>query len=93
LADKLKTLTQKGGNTDTIYKEENGLYKKARSLEKQHPDVTTIVKKFGRVHHHVDYSTFKPLVPKYNKDVIIENKTDDYGMYLVDKDVANLYEK
>ena len=61
LADKLKTLTQKGGNTDGIYAEKNGLYKKAKSLQKQHPNVAKITQKFGRVHHHVDYSQFKSL--------------------------------
>lgn len=91
LADKLKTLTQKGGNTDSIYKEENGLYKKARSLEKQHPDVTKIVQKFGRTHHQVDYSSFKQLTLQPKKDIIVEDKVNEYGMYLVDKDVSTLY--
>jgi hypothetical protein len=91
LADKLTTLTQKGGNTNTIYNEKNALYKKARSLEKQHPDVTKIVQKFGRVHHQVDYSGFKQLTLQYNKDIIIENKVNEYGMTLVNKDVSELY--
>lgn len=91
LADKLKTLTQKGGNTDGIYAEKDGLYKKARSLEKQHPDVTKIVTKFGRQHHQVDYSGFKKLQLKYIDDYKINDNVNDYGMQLVEKNVTDLY--
>jgi GT2 family glycosyltransferase len=91
LADKLKTLSQKGGNTDSIYAEENGLYKKARSLEKQHPDVTKITTKFGRVHHHVDYSLFKSIALIYKDDYVKQDIINEYGMTLVDKDVNLLY--
>lgn len=91
LADKLKTLTQKGGNTDGIYAEKDGLYKKARSLEKQHPDVTKIVTKFGRQHHQVDYSSFKKLTLEYIDNNVNINGVNEYGMMLVDKNVNELY--
>jgi hypothetical protein len=93
LADKLTTLTQKGGNTDTIYAEDNGLSKKANSLQKQHPDVATVVEKFGRVHHQVNYSKFKNLTLQYKDDVVTNKNINEYGMILVDKNVEDLYTK
>jgi hypothetical protein len=88
LADKLKTLTQKGGNTDSIYAEKDALYKKAKSLEDQHPDVTIITTKFGRTHHHVNYKPFKNLI--CNKIVNIDNIPNEYGMIFVDKNTSDL---
>lgn len=93
LADKLKTMTQKGGNTDSIYAEKDGLYKKARSLQKQHDDVTVITNKFGRVHHQVNYSGFKSLKLIYKDDIILENKVNEYGLILVDKNTDDLFDK
>lgn len=89
LADKLKTLTQKGGNTDSIYKEKDSMYKKAASLQEQHPDVTSIIKRFGRTHHYVNYTSFKDL--KLNRIVDVTKEPNNYGMILVDKDVSELY--
>lgn len=91
LADKLKTLTQKGGNTDTIYAEKDGLLLKTQSLVDQHGDVAKLINRFGRVHHHVDYSSFKNLTPEYKEHVVVEDVTNEYGMVLVDKDVSELY--
>lgn len=57
--NKAATLTSKGGNTDGIYKETDNRKEFAESLAKQHPDVARVSHKFGRWHHHVDYSSFK----------------------------------
>ena len=54
---KVTTMTMKGGNTEELYGE--GRLKFAESLVKQHPDVAKVTKKYGRWHHHVDYSGFK----------------------------------
>jgi hypothetical protein len=86
LANKQTTMAQEGGNTDTIYKAKNAHYLKAKSLQKQHPDVTTIAKRFNRIHHIVDYSGFKDieLIPK--KNLNLTSKSNNYGMRLVKKE-------
>lgn len=78
LANKLKTMSCKGGNTDTIYSGEDAHYQKALHLKEQHPKITKIVKKFTnakgqkRWHHDVDYTPFfgnepilKPNLPQF----------------------------
>jgi len=55
---KEQTGVLKGGNTDTIYKDDNGK-KKTQALIDAHPDVTKMTVKFGRYHHNVDYTPFK----------------------------------
>lgn len=91
LADKSKTLTQKGGNTDTIYNVENSMYLKAQSLVEQHPDVVKIVKRFGRDHHFVNYDGFKKLTPLFSIDPNLLVKDNfEYNMELVKKDNKDL---
>ncbi len=61
LAFKQTTMTMKGGNTDELYRQEagfDGRLEMARSLQRQHPDVTKVVRKWGRWQHSVDYSGF-----------------------------------
>jgi hypothetical protein len=89
-AEKLKTLTQKGGNTDTIYAVKDALLLKAQSLQEQHPDCAEITERFGRTHHYVNYKQFKKMKPTY-KDGVKETLTDDpyeYTMTLTDLDVS-----
>jgi len=90
LADKLKTLTQKGGNTDSIYSEKNALYKKAKSLADQHPDVAIIKERFGRTHHYVDYTPFKDNEPIFKKGIKLKEQVNNYGMKLVKKQSINI---
>ena len=79
LAEKMRTMHMKGGNTEELYAGD-GRLKMAQSLQEQHPDVTTITRKWGRWQHHVDYRGFKnnPLVlmPGYQPPEGI----DDFGM-------------
>ena len=51
-------------------------------LQREHPDVTKVVKRWGRVHHYVDYTPFKKnkLIKKDN--LTLENKINNYGMVL-----------
>jgi hypothetical protein len=83
LALKQTTMTMKGGNTDELYKGD-GRFDMAESLRLQHPDIVTIVQKWDRWQHCVDYSRFKKnklrLKPGTNLDEMPE--TDDYGMCL-----------
>lgn len=57
LAFKQTTMTMKGGNTDELYQEDGRLLM-AQSLQEQHPDIVTIVEKWGRPQHQVNYKPF-----------------------------------
>lgn len=85
LADKVATLTTKGGNTDSIYAVDNFSRLKSQSLADQHPDVATVIEKFGRTHHWVDYSPFKHLKKELKAGIEITNHFNNYGMILCDK--------
>ena len=62
-----KETTQKlrGGNSEAFYDHE-GTLPKSQMLADMHPDVARVVWRFGRWHHHVDYSRFKrmPLIKR-----------------------------
>ncbi len=55
---KVWTQTIGGGNTAEFYAKE-GTAPKSEMLKAVHPDVTRLVWKFNRHHHHVDYKRFK----------------------------------
>jgi hypothetical protein len=86
VANKVATLSQKGGNTDSVYAVKDALYLKAKSLADQHPDVAIIKKRFGRTHHYVDYSGFKDLELKFKPGVEakLSHRANNYGMRAVD---------
>jgi hypothetical protein len=77
---KLPTQTIRGGNTDALYKPE-GTLPKSQMIARLHPDVARVSWRFGRWHHHVDYSRFAG-----NKLVCvgidIPAGVDNYGMKL-----------
>jgi len=81
ICDKTSTMTMKGGNTDELYKED-GRLKMAESLQEQHPDVTTITRKWGRWQHHVNYKPFKQNKLIKRNDVQIPEGVNNYGMTL-----------
>lgn len=58
LCGKVTTQRMKGGNTKEFYDGE-GTLPKSQMLADLHPDVASVVWKFNRWHHHVDYSGFK----------------------------------
>ena len=97
LQGKLATQTLKGGNTEEFYHKEGSLDKslwrdgqlnpqgtvnKSQMLYDLHPDVTKLVWRYGRVHHHVSYDKFK------NNKLILKDsnmsldKYNNYGMLL-----------
>jgi hypothetical protein len=82
LAEKMPTMTMKGGNTDELYKN-NGRLQMAESLCKQHPDVTTIVQKWGRYQHQVDYRKFKFNTLRRKPGIAVPTGINNYGMKLV----------
>lgn len=93
LQQKMNTQKIKGGNTQEFYHAEgqikagsryaeNGTLAKSRMLTCVHPDVSRLVWKFGRWHHHVDYARFKR--QRLIKRAGAENhdSPNDYGMKL-----------
>ena len=80
LQEKMRTQMLKGGNTDELYK--GGTLDKSTMLYKIHPDVTRVVHKYGRWHHHVDYTKFKKnhLIRVQKLDNL--KSVDNYGMEL-----------
>lgn len=77
-----KTATQKikGGNTEAFYAHEGTLAKSQMQVQ-LHPDVSRLVHRFGRIHHHVDYSPFRHNM--LAKKPGVEIPPDGFGMKLV----------
>ena len=82
LGDKATTQTMGGGNTDTVYATTDHRREFAESLQRQHPDVVSVVWKFGRWHHEVDYSPFRNNSPKLREDITPTGAPNEYGMRL-----------
>jgi hypothetical protein len=72
----------KGGNTDDFYAIE-GTLAKSQMLADLHPDVASVVWRFNRWHHHVDYRPFKQnkLIRRPNLKIV--DRINNYGMELV----------
>lgn len=85
LANKKATMRMKGGNTDELYRQDgqfDGRLEMARSLQRQHPDVTKVVWKWGRWQHQVDYRPFAGNRLIRRRGVSVPGGVDDYGMRL-----------
>jgi hypothetical protein len=87
LATKLATMRMSGGNTDELY-QGDGRLEMARSLQRQHPDVTTIKKRWNRWQHLVDYRRFKVNKLRRKPGLILPDEPNNYGMRLVRTDSA-----
>tara|TARA_R110000787_G_C13365122_1_gene440364 strand:+ start:37 stop:1221 length:1185 start_codon:yes stop_codon:yes gene_type:complete len=85
LCGKVTTQRMKGGNTKEFYADE-GTLPKSQMLADLHPDVASVVWRFNRWHHHVNYKKFNisELIPKnvnydfkgeYNYNMKLELKT------------------
>jgi len=74
----------KGGNTDEVY-EDRDRFEFAESLRQQHPDVVTIVERYGRYHHDVDYTPFQKNQLRWRKGIHVEPGVNEYGMKLVEE--------
>lgn len=84
LAMKSQTMTQKGGNSDELYKGD-GRLQMAESLVEQHPDVTRVSWKWDRWQHHVDYSQFKANKLILRPAAVIKPGVDNFGMVLEER--------
>lgn len=78
---KITTQVIKGGNTAEFYSKE-GTMPKSAMLARMHPDIARVVWKFGRWHHHVDYTRFKKIRPVKKPGLEIGTSPDNYGMTL-----------
>tara|TARA_R100001440_G_C2504214_1_gene117022 strand:+ start:344 stop:1186 length:843 start_codon:yes stop_codon:yes gene_type:complete len=85
LIGKRATMSQKGGNTDSIYNEGDNRLAFAQSLANQHPDCVKVTKKFGRWHHQVNYKPFRfnALKRVKNYDKIVKKGVNNYDMKIV----------
>jgi len=83
---KMPTMKMKGGNTDQLYKQDvkfDGRLEMAKSLQRQHPDVCTISRKWGRWQHHVDYRPFKKNKLVRKKGLVLTDGVNNYGLELM----------
>lgn len=86
LCDKMRTMTLKGGNTDFLYQQNNkidGRLLMAQSLQRQHPEIVKIKRKWGRWQHVVDYSKFRNNKPILKDDLKIKDRFNNYGLELI----------
>ena len=83
LQNKLRTQILSGGNTEEFYAKE-GTLPKSQMLVDVYPQYSTLVYKFKRWHHHVDYTSFKNL-PILKEDFKKINAINEYGMKLVSR--------
>lgn len=78
---KQATMTMKGGNTDSLY-QENGRTLMAESLREQHPDVVTVITRWDRAQHFVNYAPFKRNQLRKREGLIVPTESNEYGMIL-----------
>lgn len=81
LQGKVTTQTIGGGNTAEFYAAD-GTMPKSKMQVAMHPDVSKLVWKFGRWHHHVDYRPFKNNALIRRDDLVVDKDVDNYGMEL-----------
>lgn len=83
LQNKMATQLMRGGNTEEVYGD--GTDKKSQMMVDTHPDVSRVVTKFGRIHHHVDYRGFKKNKLIKRDGLKIQKGVNNYGMSLIKK--------
>lgn len=82
LQNKAATQTIKGGNTAEFYEKE-GTLPKSQMLVDLHPDVSRLAFRYGRHHHHVDYSVFQKNQLVKKEGLVVPQGVNNYGMILV----------
>ena len=82
LAEKMATMTMKGGNSDELYRGD-GRLKMARALERMWPGVVEVKRRFRRPQHVVNWRKFDtPLKLKTEFEGVV-SEPDERGMKLV----------
>ncbi len=96
LQGKCATQSVSGGNTAEFYHAENadneefketgynteGTVNKSQMLVDMHPDVARLFWKYGRWHHHVDYTVFKNNTFNLRPGIVLPDESNNYGMVL-----------
>lgn len=84
LANKMPTMSMKGGNTEALYKldTDDGRLLMAQSLKEQHPDVVSIERRWNRWQHVVDYRRFRQNALRRRPGVVVPEGVDNFGMTL-----------
>jgi hypothetical protein len=80
---KLTTQSMTGGNTEAFYSAK-GTLPKSQMIVRSHPDVARVAWRFGRWHHHIDYSSFKNM-QLIRKDDYAIPETNPYAMVKVER--------
>lgn len=85
LQGKVTTQRMGGGNHRDFYEVE-GTLAKSKMLADTYPEYASVVWKFNRWHHHVDYKPFRNNLLKRKASFVPENKINEYGLRLIDGD-------
>lgn len=83
LQEKKTTQLLAGGNTAEFYAKD-GTGPKSAMQVRLHPDVSRIVWRFGRIHHHVNYAPFKKNKLALRPGLERPTEANEYGMRVVD---------
>jgi len=62
----------------------SGTIAKSQMLVDMHPDVATLIWRYGRWHHHVNYDPFKANELKFKPGVTVKKGINNYGLKLID---------
>lgn len=83
LIEKQTTMSVSGGMTDYYEKTDKRL-EFVQELQAAHSDVVRLTEKWGRWHHHVDYSGFKQQLRRH-PGVVIPDRVNNFGMVLEER--------
>lgn len=83
LINKATTMTVGGGMTD-YYEKTDRRREFVEELRAAHPDIVQLTEKWGRWHHHVDYSGFRQQLRR-RPDVVIPDAPNEFGMVLEER--------
>jgi hypothetical protein len=83
LVYKQTTMTVGGGMTEYYQKTDRRL-EFVKELQAAHPDVVKLTEKWGRWHHHVDYSGFRQQLRR-REGIEIPDKVNNFGMVLQER--------
>lgn len=95
LQEKMNTQALPGGNTAEFYEAEGkkieghrytdtGTLAKSKMQVKVHPDVSRLVQKFGRWHHHVNYERFRSNKLVLREGVELPQDAEEFGLTLAE---------
>lgn len=83
LIRKETTMTMRGGNTE-YYEKTDKRREFVEELRDAHPDIVQLTEKWGRWHHHVDYSRFRQPLQRRD-DAEIPRGINNFGMVLQER--------